>query len=74
MRPLAEIGGAPLTVGAGSWAGGQRGAQRVDLGPTIAARVDTGPAALLIQLDWRLRAAGSAQPKDGVTLTVSTGF
>jgi hypothetical protein len=68
LHPLARIGSVPLAVGAGSWAGGQRGAKRLDVGPTISAKLDTGPAVLLIQLDWRLRAAGQcrAQRRDGI--------
>jgi hypothetical protein len=73
-RPIAKVAGVPLSIGAGSWAGGQRGTKRLDAGPTAVARVDTGPATVIIQLDWRLRAAGNAEPKDGVALTVSTGF
>jgi hypothetical protein len=72
--PLAAVGGVPLSVGAGSWAGGQKGAARLDVGPTIAAKVATEPAVLLVRLDWRLRVAGDAMPKDGLALTVSTGF
>jgi hypothetical protein len=64
----------PLSIGVGGWTGGQRGSKRLDLGPTAVARLDAGPTTVLIQLDWRLRAAGNAEPKDGVALTLSTGF
>jgi hypothetical protein len=74
MHPLAEVGGIPLSVGAGSWAGGQKGVARLEVGPTISAKVDAGLTMLLIQLDWRLRAAGHAAPRDGLALTVSTGL
>ena len=74
MYPLMKIGAIPVSAGAGSWAGGQKGAVRVDVGPAIAAKVDTGSIPLLIQIDWRLRAAGNAEPKNGLALTVSTGF
>jgi hypothetical protein len=73
-HPLADIGGSKFAIGAGAWTGGQKGTQRLDVGPTAVARVDTGPTVVVIQLDWRLRAAGNAEPKDGVALTVSTGF
>jgi hypothetical protein len=73
-RPIAKVAGVPLSIGAGSWAGGQRGTRRLDAGPTAVARINTGPAVVVIQLDWRLRAAGNAEPKDGVAMTVSTGF
>jgi hypothetical protein len=73
-HPVGELGGVRVKAGAGSWAGGQRGASRLDVGPTIAAQIDAGPAPILIQLDWRLRAAGDARPKNGLALTVSSGF
>lgn len=74
MHPITKIGEVPISMGVGSWAGGQKGAVRVDAGPTIATSVDAGPASLLIQLDWRLRAAGNAAPKNGLALTVSSSF
>ena len=74
MHPLATIGRVPVSIGTGSWAGGQKDAMRFDVGPTIAAKVEAGSTSLLIQLDWRLRAAGNAEPKGGLALTVSTGF
>ena len=73
-HPIINASGVQLSAGAGAWAGGQKGALRVDVGPTVAAKVDAGLTSLLIQLDWRLRAAGNAEPKNGLTLTVSTGF
>ena len=74
MHPLAQISNIPLSAGIGTWAGGQKDTSRVDVGPTVAAKVDTGPTNFLIQLDWRLRAAGNAEPKNGLAVTVSTGF
>ena len=73
-RPLTKVSGVPLSAGGGAWTGGQKGAQRLDIGPTFAAKVDAGPTTVLIQLDWRLRAAGNAEPKNGLALTVSSGF
>jgi hypothetical protein len=74
MHPLTTIGSVPMSGGIGGWAGGQKGAMRFDIGPTIATKVEAGSTSLLIQLDWRLRAAGNAEPKNGLALTVSTGF
>jgi hypothetical protein len=74
MRPIGKLGNIPLSAGFGSWAGGQKGAHRLDIGPTIAAKFDAAPAVVLVQLDWRLRVAGNAEPKNGLALTVSTGF
>lgn len=73
-HPLSKVSGVPLSAGVGAWAGGQKGAQRLDIGPTISAKVDIGPTTVLIQIDWRLRTAGNAEPKNGLALTVSSGF
>lgn len=74
LHPVGQLGAIKIDAGAGTWAGGQRGASRVDVGPTVTTEIDAGPAKLLVQLDWRMRAAGNAEPKDGVALTLSTGF
>ena len=74
MYPLTKISGVPLSAGAGVWAGGQKDALRVDVGPTLIGNIDTGPTTILIQLDWRLHAAGNAEPQNGLALTISTGF
>ncbi len=71
---LGQPVGVPMEIGMGGWAGGQRGSKRLDVGPTATAKVDVGPVLLLVQLDWRLRVAGNAAPKDGLALTVSTSF
>lgn len=63
-----------MSVGAGAWGGAQKGAQRLDLGPTL--RLDTriGQVPARIAVDWRLRVAGDAIPGSGVAVTVATGF
>lgn len=66
--------GTDLRVGGGIWAGGQRGAARLDLGPRVALRVAVGGASSRVALDWRLRVAGNAAPASGAALTVSAGF
>jgi hypothetical protein len=73
-HPLTKISNIPLSAGFGTWAGGQADALRLDIGPSIGAKIDAGPTNLLIQLDWRMRAAGHAEPKNGLALTVSTSF
>ena len=74
LHPAATLAGLPLSAGAGAWAGGQPGVRRLDVGPTIATRVETRFADFILQLDWRQRVAGNANPKDGLALTVSTDF
>lgn len=74
MRQVSAMSSIPLSIGAGGWVGGQKGATRLDVGPTVATKVDAGLATISMRLDFRLRVAGNAAPKDGVALTVSTGF
>lgn len=63
-----------LSLGAGLWGGAQRGAERVDIGPTL--RLDTriGAVPARLSVDWRQRVAGDASPGSGVAATVSAGF
>jgi hypothetical protein len=74
MHPLIKVAGVPVGIGAGSWAGGQKGAFRLDGGPTLEAQVETSLAKFRLQIDWRQKLAGNALPESGVALTVSTGF
>jgi hypothetical protein len=74
-RPVAALGkSAQFRLGGGAWAGGQRGATRLDVGPRASVRVDLGGTALRIAADWRFRVAGQASPGSGPALTLSTGF
>lgn len=62
-------------IGFGIWSGGQRGAARLDLGPRASIRLDAiAGKPLVLALDWRLRAAGSALPDSGPTLIVASSF
>jgi hypothetical protein len=73
-RKIVRLGEANINVGAGAWAGGQRGTGRFDVGPTIAAKFKIEDLPIDARLDWRQRVAGNARPGDGLALTVSTGF
>ncbi|MFM2371210.1 MAG: hypothetical protein RIS85_932, partial [Pseudomonadota bacterium] len=76
-RPLVGIlpPSADLRVGAGMWAGGQKDAVRLDLGPRVSMRVDLGDQApTRLALDWRLRMAGNARPGSGPALTLASSF
>ncbi len=74
-RPLY---GTHLSAGGGVWSGGQRGAQRLDLGPHIELSGMVGPPSrrigVRVGVDWRFRVAGKALPGSGPALTVATGF
>lgn len=74
QHPLAKPLGIPIRIGAGAWVGGQKGAFRGDIGPTLSAQIDNRFADFTLQLDWRKRVVGNAAPVDGLALTVSTDF
>lgn len=59
-----------LSLGAGAWGGAQRGARRLDIGPS--ATLSLGKARL--SLDWRQRIAGRARPGSGLALTLGGDF
>lgn len=63
-----------LTTGGGAWGGAQRGAARLDLGPTASLRFRLGDAIARLSADYRLRVAGNAEPASGAALTLSAGF
>ena len=73
-RPLASIGPARVDLGAGAWGAAQRGAARLDLGPSLGLVLPAGKRSLRIALDWRQRLAGDARPGSGPALTLGTDF
>ncbi len=78
-RELVELGGpgenrARLSLGAGAWAGAQRDAHRVDLGPTMRIDLTVGRVPARLSVDWRERVGGDAAPDSGLAATLSTRF
>ena len=73
-RPLVQAGGFQLRAGGGAWGGAQRGANRVDVGPTATLAVPIGPAGARLSADYRFRVVGNAAPGSGPVLTLSAGF
>lgn len=77
-RALTPRDGTPpsveLRAGGGVWAGAQRGANRLDIGPAATLGIATGSVSARLALDWRFRVAGNAQPASGPALTLSAGF
>lgn len=73
-RPVWRDRDAVLTAGAGTWGGAQRGAGRLDFGPTASLRFRLGEAHARLSADYRLRVAGRAEPASGAALTLSAGF
>ncbi|MBW6528070.1 hypothetical protein KZ813_14600 [Sphingomonas sp. RHCKR7] len=65
-RPVATRDGATLRLGVGAWGAAQRGAGRLDLGPTATLRLGHARATLA----WRARVAGDARPGSGAALTI----
>jgi hypothetical protein len=64
-----------VRIGAGIWAGGQKGAVRFDAGPRVSMPLDMGDGtSARIALDWRLRVAGNANPASGPALTIASSF
>ena len=72
---LVKLGKADLRLGGGSWGGVQKGASRLDAGPTVTLGQPLGgPASVRLAADWRFRLAGDAAPGSGPAVTLSAGF
>lgn len=73
-RPIGGLAGIKFDLGGGAWGGAQRGASRLDLGPTLGATVPIAAHAIRISVDWRERVAGNARPGSGPALTIGASF
>ncbi|WNO54279.1 hypothetical protein [Stakelama saccharophila] len=73
-HPVAEIENRAVRVGIGSWISTQRGATRIDIGPTAIIRLPVEGAGVRLSLDWRQRMAGDARPGSGPALTLGADF
>ena len=71
---LVRVSGVELRAGGGVWGGAQRGASRLDIGPTATLSFRLGPVGTRVSADYRWRAAGNAAPGSGPVLTLSAGF
>ncbi|MFD1789805.1 hypothetical protein ACFSC3_19795 [Sphingomonas floccifaciens] len=71
---VGAIGRVTLDAGIGTWGAAQRGAARLDVGPSIGARIPIGGTRLRLVIDWRQRIAGRARPGSGPALTLGTDF
>ncbi len=63
-----------ILAGGGAWTGGQRGAQRFDIGPSFSIKLSLGKKNYRISGDWRERIGGNASPDSGAAITLSTDF
>lgn len=73
-HPVGSIGPLRFDLGAGVWGGAQRGATRLDLGPTLGVALPMPKQSLRVALDWRERIAGGAHPGSGPALTLGSDF
>lgn len=73
-RKILQFNGGSVRAGAGAWGGAQKGASRLDIGPSVSVNLQLGSVPARLAVDYRLRAAGSAVPRSGVAMTLSTGF
>jgi hypothetical protein len=73
-RTVFDLGSAELRAGGGVWGGAQKGASRLDIGPSASLRVTIGETPARASMDWRFRVAGDAEPDSGPALTISAGF
>ena len=63
-----------ISLGAGAWGGAQRGANRLDVGPTMRVDLSLGTVPARVSIDYRERVSGDAAPVSGLAATVSTQF
>ena len=73
-RPIARVGATDVSAGAGVWGGAQKGAARLDVGPSARVSFRVGDGQGHVAADYRFRVAGDAQPASGPALTLSAGF
>lgn len=73
-KPVAETPLGSVRVGGGVWGGAQKGAARLDLGPSASLEAKVAEAPIRLEASYRVRAAGEAEPGSGFALTLSTGF
>lgn len=73
-RRIARLGSSELRGGGAVWGGTQRGAGRLDVGPSASVELRLGPTNARLSADWRFRVAGQAAPASGPAVTLSAGF
>lgn len=74
VAPPRRLGTLRLELGVALWGAAQRGASRVDMGPSAALVVPVAGKALRLSLDWRERVSGTARPGSGPALTLGSDF
>ena len=70
-----SFGAFDMRLGGGVWGGAQKGAWRLDAGPSLTlARPMGRSVSMRLAADWRFRVAGQASPGSGPAVTLSAGF
>lgn len=73
-HPLRAFGPIKIDIGFGAWGGTQRGASRLDVGPSLGIALPLGRRSIRLTADWRERLAGQARPGSGPALSIGTDF
>ncbi|TYC81600.1 hypothetical protein [Novosphingobium sp. BW1] len=74
-KGVVRVGKVEARLGGGVWAGAQKGAWRVDAGPSAMITMPLNKKMFgRLALDWRQRVAGDAEPGSGPAVTLSAGF
>lgn len=63
-----------VDLGLGAWGGVQKGASRVDVGPTLGVTLPVERRALRLSVDWRHRVVGDARPGSGPAVSAGVDF
>lgn len=73
-RPIAKRHGVTLAAGLGAWGAAQPGAERIEVGPVLAATVPIADRRIRVALEWRARVGGRAAPGSGLALSIGGDF
>jgi hypothetical protein len=73
-HPIGTLGASRIELGLAAWGAAQRGAARLDAGPTASAILPIAGKSLRVSLEWRQRLAGRATPASGPALSIGTDF
>lgn len=73
-KPVWQDADGEFRIGAGAWGGAQKGARRLDVGPTATLDLPVGRVNTRLSADYRFRVSGDAAPGSGVAVTFSAGF
>lgn len=72
---LLRLGKPEVRLGGGIWGGAQKGAARLDAGPSVIVVTPIGTKVFArLAADWRFRITGDAAPDSGPAVTLSAGF